>query len=153
MNQVSEILGDKGQDVLKIDADASVYDAVKRMVESNVGSLLVTDGGEVSGIVTERDYLRRVILEGRTDQETAVREIASAPRIASRTSPSRSALPSMYASASPRLPWMSFRQTSGEATSTVARGSPAPKTRRCPESRTVSSPADMRERSFRIGRR
>jgi len=55
MNQVSEILGDKGRDVLKIDAEASALDAVKQMVEANIGSLLVTDRGEVTGIVTERD--------------------------------------------------------------------------------------------------
>ena len=81
MNQVSEILGDKGRDVLKIDADASVFDAVKTMVEANVGSLLVTDGGEIAGIVTERDYLRRVALEGRTDKETPVREIMTSPLV------------------------------------------------------------------------
>jgi len=54
---------------------------VKRMVAANVGSLLVTEGGEITGIVTERDYLRRVTLEGRTDKETAVREIMSSPPI------------------------------------------------------------------------
>jgi CBS domain-containing protein len=51
------------------------------MVEANVGSLLVLDGGEVSGIVTERDYLRRVTLEGHGDRETPVRAIASSPLI------------------------------------------------------------------------
>jgi CBS domain-containing protein len=81
MNQLSEILDEKGHDVLRIDAGASVFEAVKRMVEANVGSLLVTDSGEVTGIVTERDYLRRVTLEGRTDRETAVREIISSPLI------------------------------------------------------------------------
>ena len=81
MNQVSEILDGKGHEVLKIDADASVYEAVKQMVEANVGSLLVTDGGEIAGIVTERDYLRRVTLEGRTDEETPVREIMSSPLV------------------------------------------------------------------------
>ena len=50
--------------MLKIDADAPVLEAVKQMVDANVGSLLVTDGGEVTGIVTERDYLRRVAHEG-----------------------------------------------------------------------------------------
>ena len=82
MNQLSEILDAKGREVLRIDADASVLDAVKRMVEHNVGSLLVTDGTGVAGIVTERDYLRRVALEGRNDRDTAVREILSAPLIA-----------------------------------------------------------------------
>ena len=81
MNQLSEILAEKGHDVLRIEAGASVLQAVKQMVEANVGSLLVMEGGEVSGIVTERDYLRRVTLEGRTDAETAVREIVSAPLI------------------------------------------------------------------------
>jgi CBS domain-containing protein len=81
MSTVSEILGDKGGDVLRIDAGASVFEAVQRMVEANVGSLLVTEGGEITGIVTERDYLRRVTLEGRTDRDTAVGEIMSAPLV------------------------------------------------------------------------
>ena len=81
MNRVSEILEEKGHDVLRIEADASVFDAVKRMVEANVGSLLVTEGAEIKGIVTERDYLRRVAHEGRTDKETPVREIMSSPLI------------------------------------------------------------------------
>jgi CBS domain-containing protein len=81
MNQLSEILDEKGADVLQIEADASVFEAVQEMVEANVGSLLVTEGGEIAGIVTERDYLRRVTLEGRTDKETAVREIMSSPLI------------------------------------------------------------------------
>jgi CBS domain-containing protein len=81
MNQLSEILDEKGADVLQIEADASVFEAVKRMVEANVGSLLVTEGGKITGIVTERDYLRRATLEGRTDRETAVREIMSSPLI------------------------------------------------------------------------
>src|SRR5262245_66694943 len=79
MNQVSEILGDKGRDVLKIDAEASALDAVRQMVGANIGSLLVTDGGEVTGIVTERDYLRRVAEEGPADDSGSVREIMSSP--------------------------------------------------------------------------
>jgi CBS domain-containing protein len=81
MNKLSEILADKGGDVLRIEADASVFEAVQRMVGANVGSLLVTDGGDIVGIVTERDYLRRVTLEGRTDKETPVGEIMSSPLI------------------------------------------------------------------------
>jgi CBS domain-containing protein len=81
MNEVSEILGDKGHDVLRIDADASVLEAVKRMVEANIGSLLVTKGGEIAGIVTERDYLRRVALEGPTDEAVTVEEIMSSPLV------------------------------------------------------------------------
>ena len=81
MNQVSEILGDKGRDVLKIEADVPALDAVKQMVEANVGSLLVTDDGEVTGIVTERDFLRRVALEGPTEEDVTVRDIMSSPLV------------------------------------------------------------------------
>ena len=81
MNQLSDILDEKGHDVLRIEADASVLAAVRQMVEANVGSLLVTDGGDVAGIVTERDYLRRVTLAGRSDEHTAIREIISAPLV------------------------------------------------------------------------
>src|SRR5438477_1807627 len=81
MNLVTEILDDKGSDMLTIDADASVFEAVKQMVEASVGSLLVTESGEITGIVTERDYLRRMTLEDRSDKDTAVREIMSSPLI------------------------------------------------------------------------
>ncbi len=81
MNQVSEILGDKGRDVLRIDVGASVLDAVKQMVEANIGSLLVTKDGEIAGIVTERDYLRRVAVEGQTDEDVTVGEIMSSPLV------------------------------------------------------------------------
>jgi CBS domain-containing protein len=81
VNRLYEILEEKGGEVLKVDAEASVFEAVQLMVEKNVGSLLVTEGGDITGIVTERDYLRRVALEGRTDRETPVREITSSPLI------------------------------------------------------------------------
>lgn len=81
MSRVSEILEAKGRALHRIDADASVLDAVRKMVEANVGSLLVTESGEITGIVTERDYLRRVTLEGRNESETPVREIMSTPLI------------------------------------------------------------------------
>jgi CBS domain-containing protein len=80
VNRLAEILEEKGGHVLEIDADASVLDAVRQMVEHNVGSLLVTEGGEVTGIVTERDYLRRVTLDDRTE-ESPVREIMSSPLV------------------------------------------------------------------------
>jgi CBS domain-containing protein len=75
---VSELLDEKGRDLFKVDADASILEAVQRMVEHNVGSLLVTAAGKVVGIVTERDYLRRAGGEpAATDAETPVREIMS----------------------------------------------------------------------------
>jgi CBS domain-containing protein len=75
MGHVSDILDGKGRKVLEIDGGATVLDAVTKMVEANVGSLLVRDGGRLAGIVTERDYLRRVTLEGRDERTTPVREI------------------------------------------------------------------------------
>jgi CBS domain-containing protein len=79
VGRVSDILRNKGRNVLEIEATETVFEAIKRMVEANVGSILVTDGGQIVGIMTERDYLRRVTLQGRTDKETAVRDIMSSP--------------------------------------------------------------------------
>ena len=81
MPSVSEIVAGKSGELLTIDADDSVLDAVRKMVDANVGSLLVVVNGSIQGIVTERDYLRRVTLEGRTDAETPVREIMTSPLI------------------------------------------------------------------------
>ena len=81
MSDVAKVLEGKGSEVLTIDAEATVFEAIKRMVEANVGALLVTDGGRVAGIVTERDYLRRVTIEGRTEEETPVREIMTSPLV------------------------------------------------------------------------
>jgi signal-transduction protein with cAMP-binding, CBS, and nucleotidyltransferase domain len=80
VNRLAEILEEKGGDVLEISSAASVLEAVQEMVENNVGALLVKDAGEVVGIVTERDYLRRVTLEGRTE-EAPVSEIMSSPLV------------------------------------------------------------------------
>ena len=80
VNRLAEILEEKGGHVLQIDADATVLEAVQQMVAMNVGSLLVTVEGEVTGIVTERDYLRRVTLEDRTE-DSQVREIMSSPLV------------------------------------------------------------------------
>jgi CBS domain-containing protein len=79
--RVSDILRNKGGDVLKIDAAATVYEAIEKMVERNVGSILVTDGDEVVGVMTERDYLRKIALQGRTSRETQVGEIMSSPLV------------------------------------------------------------------------
>jgi CBS domain-containing protein len=75
MGHVSDILEGKGREVLRIDASATVYDAIVRMVEGNVGALLVYEGDRLAGIVTERDYLRRVTLQDRDERTTPVGEI------------------------------------------------------------------------------
>jgi CBS domain-containing protein len=81
VSQVSDILEGKGNEVLQIESSATVFEAIKRMVEANVGSLLVFEEGRLRGIVTERDYLRRVALEGRTEKDTLVGEIMSSPLV------------------------------------------------------------------------
>jgi CBS domain-containing protein len=72
---VEEILRQKGTEVLTTDPNSTVFDAIARMVDHNVGSILVTDDGEIEGIFTERDYLRRIVLEGRTSKTTRVEEV------------------------------------------------------------------------------
>jgi CBS domain-containing protein len=81
LEHVSDILEEKGTHVLQIEASATVFDAIKLMVDSNVGSLLVTENGKLIGIITERDYLRRVTLEGRTERDTPVGEIMTSPLV------------------------------------------------------------------------
>ena len=72
---VEEILRQKGTEVLTTDPNSTVFDSIARMVDHNVGSILVTNDGEIEGIFTERDYLRRIVLEGRTSKTTRVEEV------------------------------------------------------------------------------
>lgn len=75
MNTVQDIIREKGTRVHTIGPDSTVYDAIERMVSLNIGALLVVDGRTPCGVVTERDYLRRVALRGRSSKTTAVRDI------------------------------------------------------------------------------
>lgn len=75
MPRISEILAGKNGPVHTLPADASVYDAVLLMVEHNIGSLVLMDEGEIAGIFTERDYLRRVSMPERPARLTPVREV------------------------------------------------------------------------------
>ena len=74
MSTVREILGAKGSEVHQIDCRTSATEAVRRMVEANVGSMIVNKDDVICGIFTERDYLRRVVLEGRSP-ETPLTEV------------------------------------------------------------------------------
>ena len=78
MKQVRHLLEAKGRDVLSIAPDASVLDAIRLMAEKGIGALVVLDGDALVGIVTERDYARKVILKGRSSQTTAVKDIMTA---------------------------------------------------------------------------
>jgi len=78
MKLVKQLLDRKGHDILSISPDASVLDAIKVMAEKAVGALIVLQDSALAGIVTERDYARKVILKGRSSKSTLVSEIMSA---------------------------------------------------------------------------
>jgi signal-transduction protein with cAMP-binding, CBS, and nucleotidyltransferase domain len=75
MSTVRDIIRKKGSDVWSIAPDATVYDALQLMAEKGAGALLVMTGDEVNGILSERDCVRRVDLQGRTSRNTKVNEI------------------------------------------------------------------------------
>lgn len=75
MTTIAGVLGTKGTDIWSITPDTSVYDAIAMMAEKGVGALLVVDNDSLAGIVSERDYARKVILKGRSAESTPVSEI------------------------------------------------------------------------------
>jgi CBS domain-containing protein len=75
MKLVCHLLDSKGRDVVSVAPDASVLDAIRLMSDKGIGALVVMDGDTLHGIVTERDYARKVILKGRASDVTEVREI------------------------------------------------------------------------------
>jgi CBS domain-containing protein len=75
MKTVRELLQAKGYDIWSVAPDDSVYDALKLMAGKNVGAVLVIGAGNLVGILSERDYARKVILKGKTSRDTPVREI------------------------------------------------------------------------------
>jgi CBS domain-containing protein len=75
MITVRQLLRSKGHDVWHIPPDASVYDALTLMADKEIGALLVLDGEKLMGIISERDYARKVILRGKTSMNTPVKEI------------------------------------------------------------------------------
>jgi CBS domain-containing protein len=75
MTSVAHLLHAKGHAVWSIPPDASVYEAIKLMADKGVGALLVMEGQKLVGIVSERDYARKVILQGKSSRDTPVREI------------------------------------------------------------------------------
>ncbi len=79
MATVQQVLDRKGQEVWSIHPRHSVYDAIQKMAEKNIGSLVVLEDDQIVGILTERHYARYVILEGRSSLETPVRDIMVAP--------------------------------------------------------------------------
>ena len=78
MTSVAQLLKSKpNQEVFTIDASDSVYDAIKLMADKQIGALIVKENGSIAGIVTERDYARKVVLMDRSSKTTPVRDIMS----------------------------------------------------------------------------
>jgi len=75
MKLVQHLLDAKGHDVLTISPDATVLDAVRMMAEKSVGALVIMNGDKLAGLVSERDYARKVILKGRASDDTPVKDI------------------------------------------------------------------------------
>lgn len=79
METVRSMLRHKGSEIFWVAPEATVYDAVAMMADKGVGALLVLTGGKLTGIVSERDYARKVILKGKHSHEMQVKEIMSSP--------------------------------------------------------------------------
>lgn len=77
IGSIHDILSHKGANVWSISPDATVFEAIQMMADKNVGALLVTEGDRLVGIISERDYTRKVVLKGKASRLTAVREILS----------------------------------------------------------------------------
>ena len=88
MKLVCHLLDSKGRDVVSIAPDASVLDAIRLMSDRGIGALVVIDGNNLAGILTERDYARKVILKGRASDATQVREIMTTDVITTSSSES-----------------------------------------------------------------
>jgi CBS domain-containing protein len=78
MKLVKHLLDAKGRKIISIDPQASVLDAIKLMADAGIGSLVVMADGSLAGIVTERDYARKVIIKGRSSESTPVADIMTA---------------------------------------------------------------------------
>lgn len=75
MTTIRQVLDEKGHDVCCVGPDASVYDAIRKMAQENIGSLIVMEHDRPIGIITERHYARNVVLQGRASPTTHVRDI------------------------------------------------------------------------------
>jgi len=81
MTYVRDILNGKSKEVHSISPDATVYDALKEMSDREIGALIVMKGEKVVGIISERDYARKIILKGKSSKDTMVKEVMSSTLI------------------------------------------------------------------------
>jgi CBS domain-containing protein len=83
---LSAILGGKGRQVFSISPEATVFEAIQIMAEKNIGALLVMSEDKLVGVISERDYTRKVALKGKSSKETKVKEIVSSPIVSADSS-------------------------------------------------------------------
>ena len=88
MTTIATLLKNKGPEVWSVEPTDLVFDAIKSMAEKGIGSLLVMDADELVGIFSERDYARKIVLEGKSSRETTVNDIMTRDVI--RASPDQS---------------------------------------------------------------
>ena len=81
LDRVELILKQKGSQVYSIPPDVTVYEALEKLADRGIGALVVMDGSDLVGIISERDYARKVILDGRSSKEMKVHEIMSSPAV------------------------------------------------------------------------
>ena len=96
MSTIKEVLDRKGDSIITVTGSTSVLDAIGKMSGANIGAVVIQDGDQPSGIFTERDYLRKISLEGRSSRDTAVSAVMSSPLITASTEEStRTAMETM----------------------------------------------------------
>ncbi len=83
MRRVKEILANKGTDIWSIGPDATVYEAIHLLAEKEIGALLVMEGDDLVGVISERDYARQIILKDKSSRKTLVRDIMTSKVITS----------------------------------------------------------------------
>jgi CBS domain-containing protein len=81
MRSVKDILREKGTQVYSISPDAKVYNALQLMADKNVGALMVMEGDTAIGLISERDYARKIVLKGKLSKDIPVREIMTADMV------------------------------------------------------------------------